>query len=249
MKHIPRYIFLIPGAVITINGIIASLFGYWNAGILLTYLLGILFLIPGSIWKTVQKCLPKWVLCVFYILIALGVFIISAFYLYGNFDTVTYTEDAVIVLGAGIRKEEVNKDLARRLDAAICYYEKNPDAVIVVSGGQGPGEDITEALAMERYLVEKGISKEKIIKEEQSTSTNENFRYCKEILDDYFEGDYRVAFITSDFHIFRAEQLAKHALFTAPAHAHSTTPWYTVLPSGLRECLGIIKMWLIDQRT
>lgn len=249
MKHIPKYLFLLLGTLTVLNGILASVFVNWNVGILLTYFLGIFFLVVGCLWKLVQKHLPKWVLHGFCVLIALGFSVILAFYLYGNFDTTTYTEDAVIVLGAGIRKQEVTKDLSRRLDAAIRYYENNPSAVIVVSGGQGHGEDITEALAMERYLVEKGIPKEKIIKEERSTSTVENFRYCKEILDGYFEGDYRVAFVTSDFHIFRAKQLAAYIGFSSPTHTHSTTPWYTVLPNGLRECLGMVKMWLIDQRT
>ena len=41
---------------------------------------------------------------------------------------------------------------------------RNYKAIIIVSGGQGPQEDITEALAMERYLKNKGIPQERIIK-------------------------------------------------------------------------------------
>ena len=53
--------------------------------------------------------------------------------------------DAVIVLGCGVRGERVSLTLARRLDAALAYLEENPKAYVVVSGGQGAGEDISEA--------------------------------------------------------------------------------------------------------
>lgn len=249
MNRIPKYIFLFLGSCVLLNGIIASFFVNINAGILLTYLLGIFFLTLGCLWNHIQKRVPKWIRCGFFLLIAMGFAIISSFYLYGKIDTVSYNEDAVLVLGSGIRNEEVTKDLSLRLDRAIRYHNENPNAVIVVSGGKGSGENITEALAMERYLIEKGIPQEKILKEERSTSTAENFRFSKELLDCYFKSNYRVAFITSDFHIFRAKNLAKHFGFSNPSHMHGQTPWYTVLPNGLRECLGVIKMWLIDQKT
>ena len=73
----------------------------------------------------------------------------------GYSDTATKQEKAVIVLGAGLRGERVTDLLARRLDAAYDYHLENPNAVIVVTGGQGPGEDIPEARAMKAYLVEK----------------------------------------------------------------------------------------------
>ena len=65
----------------------------------------------------------------------------------GYSDTATKQEKAVIVLGAGLRGERVTDLLARRLDAAYDYHLENPNAVIVVTGGQGPGEDIHESLS------------------------------------------------------------------------------------------------------
>ena len=249
MNRILKYVFLFLGVMITANGIIASFFLSFNVGVLFTCLLGMILLICGICWKIILQKIPKYIRYAFIICLFIMATVISSFYLYGNTDTVSYSEDAVIVLGAGIRGEEIPRDLARRLDTAIWYHKKNPNAVIVVSGGKGTGEDITEALAMERYLIEKGIPQEKILKEERSTSTKENFLYTKEILDDHFETHYSVAFVTSDFHIFRAKHLAEHADFASPSHMHSTTPWYSVIPNGLRECLGIFKMWLIDQKT
>ena len=83
----------------------------------------------------------------------------------GYSDTATKQEKAVIVLGAGLRGERVTDLLARRLDAAYDYHLENPNAVIVVTGGQGPGEDIPEARAMKAYLMEKGVPEKQILEE------------------------------------------------------------------------------------
>ena len=97
----------------------------------------------------------------------------------GYSDTATKQEKAVIVLGAGLRGERVTDLLTRRLDAAYDYHLENPNAVIVVTGGQGPGEDIPEARAMKAYLVEKGVPEKQILEEASSTSTEENFCFAR----------------------------------------------------------------------
>ena len=166
--------------------------------------------------------------------------------LYGRTDNVTYSEDAVVVLGAGIRGEGVTRLLAYRLLKAIEFSENNPDAYVVVSGGQGPDEAISEALAMERYLIRRGVPPERIIKEDASTSTYENFLYSKEILDDFLEGPYEVAVITNDFHIFRAVRVAGKLGMTA-THFHAQTDWVSVPLNYTRECLAIIKFLIIGK--
>ena len=103
----------------------------------------------------------------------------------GNTATATGQEQTLIVLGAGLRGEHVTGLLARRLDAAYDYYQKNPDVLIVVSGGQGPGESIPEAVAMERYLVQRGIPDSQIWAETESTSTEENFLFSQKLLQEH----------------------------------------------------------------
>lgn len=165
---------------------------------------------------------------------------------YGKIDNVTYGEDAVIVLGAGIKGENVTELLAYRLQKAIEFSMVNPDAFIVVSGGQGPDEDISEALAMERYLIRRGIPPEKILREEASTSTYENLMYSKEILDSLFDGPYEVTIVTNDFHIFRAVGIAGK-LGLAATHFHARTNWYSVPLNYSRECLAIVKFWIFGR--
>jgi uncharacterized SAM-binding protein YcdF (DUF218 family) len=164
--------------------------------------------------------------------------------IYGKLDNVTYDEDVVIVLGAGIHGEQVSRPLAYRLDSAVDYHKKNPRAVIIVCGGQGFQEDITEALAMERYLIAKGIPQEKIIQEDKSTSTYENISFAKEILDGYFPDGFSSVVITNDFHVYRATQIAQYAGVSAK-HMGAPTVWYALPASYMREIFSVVKMWFV----
>jgi len=160
-------------------------------------------------------------------------------YLYGQNDTATFDEDAVIVLGAGLRGETPSMILRERLQAAFRYHEQNPTAVIVVSGGLGTGETITEALAMERYLVGMGVPPEMIIKEETSTNTRENIAFSKPLLDAHFEGEYNVVIITSDFHIFRSVMIARKNGLSS-TNVHSIIPKYLIPWYYFRETASIL---------
>ena len=102
---------------------------------------------------------------------------------------------------------------------------------------------ITEAEAMERYLIKKGVNPEVIIREEQATSTFENFLFSKEILDKKLSKNYKVAFITNRFHLFRAGRLAKSAGLSAQ-RMHADSDLITLLPDYLRECCAVGAMWL-----
>ena len=168
--------------------------------------------------------------------------------IYGNNSTATFNEEAVIVLGAGIRGETVSRILAYRLDKAIEYSLKNPDAIIIVSGGQGqsPREYITEALAMKRYLVDNGIPEERIIKEESSTSTYENLLFSKEILDSIFDKPYRVVIITNNFHIFRSAQLAR-SLGLDVTHSGARIARHSIPLNYSREFAAVMRMWVLGR--
>ena len=86
---------------------------------------------------------------------------------------------AVIVLGAGVNGETPSLTLRTRIDAAAAYLEEHPDVPVILSGGQGPGEAITEAECMRRALVRRGVDESRLYPEERSTSTQENLRYSQ----------------------------------------------------------------------
>ena len=135
--------------------------------------------------------------------------------------------------------------LKHRLDSGLEYIKKNPKAVVIVTGGQGNGEDIPEALAMERYLVARGVPPSKIFREEKSESTYENFVFSKKILDSYYSRGYSVAFVTSDFHIFRAKEISKMAGLSC-TYNHADIEWYLVPIAYIREFAAMIKVLIFQ---
>ena len=111
------------------------------------------------------------------------------------------------LLGCGaVRGTWITDSLKRRLDAALDYLAHFPEAAVIVSGGQGSGEDITEADAMAAYLLSRGVERRKIIREDRSTSTRENLRFSRKYLDVSKDS---AAIVTNDFHIFRAVLTAR----------------------------------------
>ncbi len=139
---------------------------------------------------------------------------------------------AVIVLGCQVRGETPSTMLAKRCDAALETLSAHPDAVCVVSGGQGNGEDISEAEAMRRYLKERGISENRIVIEDKSTSTRENIRLSAELLKE--RGIDRAVIVTNDFHQFRADIYARKNGLTVGHHSNKT-PTHNLLNYWVRE--------------
>ncbi len=240
-----RIVLFIIGTILEINGILLTLRSNFNLGNLMTLGLGAIFLAYGIWFERVNKSFPKWLKIALSAMLC-GVIGFSGFLLcFGFSDNVDYKEDAIIVLGAAVHGDVPSVTLKGRLNKAVEYYEKNPDVVIIVSGGMGPQENVTEAYAMEKYLVSKGVPKEKIFKEERATSTYENFLFSKEILDGYFFESYTIAFITNEYHVYRAGGIAKKAGFKDVTHFHSNTLWHSVVTGTLRECLAVVKFWVL----
>ena len=157
------------------------------------------------------------------------------------------SEDAVIVLGcAVIGSRPSNTMYARTYSAIRYYYSQNSDTVFVVSGGRGPQEDMTEAKAMQKLLLDAGIPQSQILLEEQATSTSENFIYSKKILDEYFKNKpYSAAFVTNDFHCYRAGELAKLHGFKNVRCISAKTPKGAILLCYVREVLAVLKLWIL----
>lgn len=109
--------------------------------------------------------------------------------------------DYLIVLGAQVRGKTVTDSLRRRLDKATDYLILHPHTSVIVSGGQGKGESVTEARAMRRYLCGRGIARERILLEENSSDTWENLRFSARLMKDI---KCPAAVVTNNFHIYRA---------------------------------------------
>lgn len=155
--------------------------------------------------------------------------------------------DYLIILGAGLNGEQLSWTLWERMQKGLDYLEGHPKVKVVISGGQGLGEKISEAEGMRRFLVDHGITDERILKEDRSTSTMENFRFSKAILvrQPGFQTSERVAVITNDFHLFRSKILARRNGLN-PVGIPSPTPWYLVPNVYLREYFAVVKSLIFD---
>ncbi|MCJ7689799.1 MAG: YdcF family protein [Clostridiaceae bacterium] len=155
--------------------------------------------------------------------------------------------DYLVILGAGLREEIPSTALYQRLYASLKYIKMNPNVMIVASGGQGPGESITEAEAMKRFLMKNGVAEDQIIKEENSTSTLENMKFTTMILEGLEKNEnIEVTIVTNNFHMFRAKFLAKRQGLEAygyPSPLHPMlVPTYFV-----REYLAVINSFIFDR--
>lgn len=116
----------------------------------------------------------------------------------------------VIVLGCQVVGESPNRMLSERIQACLEYLERNPESTVILSGGKGRDEKISEAECMYRELVKNGVSPDRLIKEEKSTSTRENLAFSKEIiLEKNLPAE--VVLITNEFHCYRASFFAERS--------------------------------------
>jgi uncharacterized SAM-binding protein YcdF (DUF218 family) len=237
-------LWVVVGAVLILDALIVLFTSSMHTGIVVTFVIGVLYVFYGlSRHRTrpgAQQGPPRWLRILVPCLTALMILAFVYLAVLGRMDTASQEEDAVVVLGTAVKDGEVTPALRARLDVTVDYANANPGAVIVVAGGLPPGEAVTEALAMERYLVDRGVAEHRIVQEGRSTSTFENFGYAKDLLDARLGRKYTTAFVTSDYHVFRAAGIAEAAGVRA-THLHADTPWYEVPVDYVRESLAIAK--------
>ena len=150
----------------------------------------------------------------------------------------------VIILGAGLKGSVPTRPLLLRMEKAYEYMSANPDTILIASGGQGPDEDISEGECIKNYLTARGIAENRILVEDQSTSTEENIAYSFALLP---EDAGEVGILSNSFHIYRAVKIAN-----LQGHDNvSGVPAKTLLPLGIhytvREFFGCVKLFLSSQ--
>lgn len=237
-------LWVVVGTVLILDALVVLFTSSMHTGVVATFVIGVLYVFYGLSRRRARSEArqgpPRWLRLFVPSGTALMVLAFVCLAVLGRMDTASQEEDAVVVLGTAVQDGEVTPALRARLDVTVDYANANPDAVVVVAGGLPPGETVTEALAMERYLVTRGVAEHRIIQEGRSTSTSENFVYAKGLLDAHFGKEYTTAFVTSDYHVLRAAGIAEAAGVRA-THLHADTPWYEIPVDYVREALAITK--------
>lgn len=278
-SRVPKYLYLI------ISAISALLIGAYIITVFITRFSAIAFVMPFCAFTLAcvaffgYKVLPKWlkgVLCAgmsFFLatyIAFLSYSLATAASSKARLDALPKDEQlTVMIFGCYVRGEEPGRTLTTRLDAALSLLKRYQNADCIVSGGQGSNEAISEAEAMRRYLVSRGIAEERITLEDRSTNTSENLEYTFAILTGS-ESDgsaastpgspassnstdsaqsvdtdgRRLVGVSSEYHLPRIRMLSRalgREIETYPAYDANigNTLIYT-----LREYMGVAKLWL-----
>lgn len=222
------------------------LIGIINLGNTVGFVFGVLLLIyackKSDIHAAVKKGFAKKptriVITLIFALVLTGVVwaVVVSGMIVSKFSVKPPQNTNAIVLGCGVNGSEPSKMLYDRIKGAKKYLDANPQAKAILSGGQGSDEDISEAECMRRYLVKLGISEDRLLLEDKSTSTEENFAFSKKIMNEQGFGN-DVVVITNSFHHLRASMIAKKdGLNTYHVSCRETLLFPTYF---LREIFGV----------
>ena len=146
--------------------------------------------------------------------------------------------DYVVVLGAHVKGDVPSKALELRLKAALKYARENEDTILILSGGQGFGEDITEAKCMENYLTAHGISRERLVLEEKSTNTKENLKFSDELTGCSGKN---TGILSNNFHVYRAVRLAAKLGYEHPYGIAAASDPVMQVHYVVRETAALVK--------
>lgn len=171
--------------------------------------------------------------------------------LYGAYDHIQGDPQIMVILGCQINPWGPSVLLQDRLDKALDYLEDHPDMTVVVSGGQGPDEHISEAQCMYDYLTEHGVDEAQILLEDRSSNTVENLRYTMELLaDEGYDTTADMVVVSNGFHLTRVRMLWSRvcggddnlSTLAAPSsHVPSRLKMY------IREPLALVKSFVFDR--
>ena len=160
--------------------------------------------------------------------------------------TPAYDKDYIVIHGCQIREDgKLTKLLQGRADKAVEFARKQQEAggkapVFIPSGGKGSDEIVSEAEAIRNYLVEEGIPEERILMEDRSVSTYENLKFSQELIRMHSEDpEPKIAFATTNYHVFRSGVLATQQGLRAEGLG-SRTKRYFWINAFVREFIATV---------
>ncbi|MGO1052098.1 YdcF family protein [Crossiella sp. CA198] len=155
--------------------------------------------------------------------------------------------DAIVVLGSGLIGDRVPPLLAARIERGLALYRRDRAAggepVLVVSGGQGPGETTTEAAAMRDYLLAREVPAGHIVLEDRARTTEENLTFSSALVTPARPGA-RIVAVTNNYHVFRTAVLS-YQLKLRMRVVGSRTALYFLPSAFIREFVALLMQYRI----
>ena len=187
--------------------------GYSFSALVCLSIVGIIFVykglrLLGSKYPQDARTLKR----IFTILLCIGLLVVGiteAIIIKASFGDPRQHCDYMVVLGAGVRGDVPSLSLRNRIDAAYDYLTEHPDVTAILSGGQGEGENITEAQCMFDHLTAMGIDESRLWMEDQATSTWENLNFSLDMIEEKTgQRPEELGVLSSEYHLFRASLFA-----------------------------------------
>lgn len=214
------------------------------AGAAVTLLITAVLIFNGSFNRSIrylwERPSGKAAVCIIVCFAAVGILsalTISGFMLKEMKDFPKNSETTIVVLGCKVKNGGPSLMLRRRLDTAYDYLYDHNDVNVVVSGGQGADESVSEAQCMRDYLVGKGIAQERIFMEDKSVNTEENLRFSMKIIETNALEE-EITIVTDGFHQLRADMIAAKLGMDA-RNISSSTPYWLLPTYWVREWFGV----------
>lgn len=252
VKNMSSLVLVVIGGLVFLIFAFPLIAGILNAGNLFGMSVGTLICLFGVFYTPIVEFIRQLsenkIYKIILIIILLLAFAVSALFI-GTFASVVNQskntsngETTIITLGCRVRGDVPSLQLQARSRETVKYLEENPNAVAILSGGQGPDENISEGECMYNLITEAGIDANRLFVENKSTSTDENIAFSKKIIEE--NGlDKNIIVVTSEYHLKRAKMICKKNGLNAngiPAHSsfYSLPTFYT------REVFGVWAQWI-----
>lgn len=220
-------------------GLICVTLGKWDSTFSRFWVMaGIVLIVMGQVSENSGARFPLFLI----LAAATGIFVFTQIrIILGMYAGAKKKCTVVIVLGAHVEGRRISESLKKRLDRAYEYYTGNPDLLLIVSGGKGRGEEITEAEAMKKYLLYRGIPSGNIVCEDRSTTTKENLIYSGRLIQNR---EMTVGIVTNNFHMYRASAIARRLGYSSIVSIPCGCPPVLFINYMVREFFAVWKMWL-----
>lgn len=243
---LPRWCALGGGTLLLLDSLYLLAMNVSHLGMILPAVLGVALLgwawkaPAGGIWRLAQWGLAVWLLS------------LLAFFgwLHSRAAVVdsAFQPRSIVVLGSSTPNATPSPTLTNRLELAKALAQTYRSALVVLSGGVDSTETVSEARVMADYLHAKGLSHERMVVEDKSTSTYENLVYSARLLEPMgITKSSPLLIVTSDFHTQRALWIAAKAGWKQVKSAGAPTPLYLRYNAWLREYFSWIKGWLTNE--